>query len=60
MPLAHHSSGVDNIKLLRDNLGVLIEGLIEISQAEEDNSLGIPSLNPEVLLPDGGCAFSHN
>ncbi|MBA7692050.1 hypothetical protein ES703_100608 [subsurface metagenome] len=59
MPLAHLSGGKDNLQFPRGKLGILIKGLIEIAQAEEDNSLGILLLNPEVLLPDRGRAFFH-
>ena len=52
MPLAHLSRGQDNLQLPGGKLSILIKGLIEVTQAEEDNSLGILPLNPEILLPD--------
>jgi hypothetical protein len=54
MPLTHLPGGQDNLQLPRGKLSILIKGLIEIAQAEEDDSLGILPLNPEVLLPNRG------
>ncbi|MBA7715254.1 hypothetical protein ES703_124295 [subsurface metagenome] len=53
-PLAHLPGGQDNLQLLGGKFSILIKGLIEITQAEEDDSLGILPLNPEVLLPNRG------
>ena len=54
MPLAHFSGGQGNLQLPRGEPSIVIKGLIEIPEAEEDDSLGILSLNPEVLLSDRG------
>ena len=54
MSLAHLPGGEDNIELTGGKLGVLIKGLVEISQSKEDNGIGIAALYPEVLLTDGG------
>jgi len=54
MPLAHLPGGQDNLQLPSGKLSILIKGLIEIAQAEEDYSLGLLRLNLEVLLPNRG------
>ncbi|MBA7648775.1 hypothetical protein ES703_56565 [subsurface metagenome] len=59
VPLAHLPGGQDNLQLLRGNLGVFVKGLVEITQAKEDNSPGILFLNPEVLLSDRGQTLFH-
>ena len=54
-PLAfgHRSRGQSDIAYLRYDLGIVIEGLVEIAKAEEQNSLGMLSLDLQVLLPHG-------
>ena len=54
MSPAHLPGGQHNLQFPSDKLSILIKGLIEITEAEEDDSLGILPLNIEVLLPNRG------
>jgi hypothetical protein len=50
LPLAHLPGGEHDLQFLGDQPGILIEGLVEIAQAEEDDGLRIASLYLEILV----------
>ncbi len=56
---SHVAGSQDDVQLARGNLGVLVERLVEIAQAEEEDRLGILALDFQILLPDGGDVFRH-
>ena len=50
--LAHAAGGEGDFQLCRCQLSVVVEGLVEISQAEEDDGVGVGVLDFEVLAAD--------
>ena len=60
VPLAHLPGGQGDLQLPGDQPGILVEGLVEIAQPEEDDGLRVALFHPEVLAADGGDAgFAH-
>ena len=51
-PLAHLAPGQRDLELARDDLGVLIEGLVEVAHPKEQNRVRVLALEALVLLPD--------
>ena len=50
--LAHAARGERDFQLGRCQVGVVVEGLVEISQAEEDDGVGVGMLDFQVLAAD--------
>ncbi|OQB00694.1 MAG: hypothetical protein BWY25_01691 [Chloroflexi bacterium ADurb.Bin222] len=57
--LRHRARGEDNIQLPGHQFGVGVEGLIEIAQPEEQDSVRIAGFQFQILLADGGRVFTH-
>ena len=53
--LAHRLGRQRDLQLLRDELRVLIEGLVEIAEAKEHDRVGEASLDVQVLPADGSA-----
>src|SRR3990172_3668643 len=51
--LAYRARGEDNVELAGDGLGVLVERLVEVAQAEEEDGVRVATLYVEVLPPEG-------
>lgn len=54
MSFAHLPGGEDNIQFTGGKLGILVKGLVEITQSEKNDGIRIAAFYPEVLLADGG------
>ena len=54
---AHRLRGQRDLELFRHQHGVVIERLVEIAEAEEDDGIGVTALHLEVLAPDRGRAL---
>jgi hypothetical protein len=50
--LAHRAGRKSDLQLSRHSLGILIERLVEVTKAEEEDRVGVASLNLEVLAPE--------
>ena len=59
LALAHRTGGQNDFQFPRGDAGVLVEGLVEVAQPEEDDGVGVLALDAEVLLADGRGAFFH-
>ena len=51
-PAAHRLRGQRDVQRLGDQLGVLVEGLVEIAQAEEQDRAGMARLQIQILPPN--------
>ncbi len=58
-PLAHRLRGQREVQLARAELGVVIEGLVEVAEPEEDDGVRVAALDVEVLAADGGEGAVH-
>ncbi|MEA2586221.1 MAG: hypothetical protein QOF33_4306, partial [Thermomicrobiales bacterium] len=59
LALAHLAAGEDDVEDLGGDLGVALEGLVEVAEAEEEDRVWEPRLDLEVLAAhrdDGGVA----
>lgn len=52
--LAHRLGGEGDVELARAEFGVVVEGLVEVAEAEEDDGVWVAALDVEVLAADGG------
>ena len=50
--LAHRFGGERDLQLAGAELGVLVEGLVEVAETEEDDGVGVAPLDLEVLASD--------
>ena len=57
LPFGDVAAGQDDIQFTRSDLGVFVESLVKVSQAEEQNGIRIVLFNIQVLLADGRCVF---
>ena len=57
--LAHLPRGQHNFQLSGGDAGVLVEGLIEVAEAEEDDGVGVLLFNAKILAADGGDIIFH-
>jgi hypothetical protein len=58
LSLADGARGEDDLQLAGDELGVLVEGLVEVAQAEEDDGLGEAALYLQVLTGAGAWSWA--
>ena len=58
LPPAHLPGGQGDAQLPGCDMGVFIEGLVEVAEAEEDEDIGVLPLDAEVLSADGCGAHS--
>ena len=52
---AHLSGGKGYTQLLRGELGVLVEGLVEVPKTEEDDGIGVALLYAKILSSNGSA-----
>jgi hypothetical protein len=57
---AHLPGGQDDLQFPRSRPRVIVKGLIEVTQAEKDDGVGVLLLDLEVLAADGGDVFFHS
>ena len=57
---ADRARGQDDIEFARDGLGVFVEGLVEVPEAEEQDGIGVLAFDLEVLLADRGNVVTHS
>ncbi len=53
------AGGQHDLQFLRRDLGIVVEGLIEVAQSEEQNGVGILALDFKILLPNRGQAHAY-
>ena len=58
-PLANRSRGQDDIEFARSDFCVLVEGLVEVPQAEKEYCARILAFDLQVLLPNRRDIFGH-
>ncbi len=51
--------GEHDVEFARGNLGVLVKGLVEIAEAEEQDRVRVGAFDLEVLLANGGNVVGH-
>ena len=56
--LGHRAGGQNDVQFPRGDLGVIIKGLVEIAQPEENDRILVLAFNVEVLLAER-CDFGH-
>ena len=57
LPLSHLAGCEDDVQLPRGDPGIIIEGLVEVAEAKEDNGVGISLLDLKILLSER--CYSH-
>ncbi len=56
---AHRLRGQDDVQLAREQARVVVEGFVEVADAEEQQRFGVAALDVEVLLPERGGVGGH-
>src|SRR6185312_6536981 len=58
--LAHRLRGKRDLQFCRDQPGIVVERLVKVAEAEEEDRVRIALLEFQVLEPDGGRHATHS